>query len=191
MISPVESIDTINNRLKDRMGMFNDGRPKFRLVNANTQTETRFGEWNDFYGHIFLRSWKGVREVPKYPQFKDKWILEQLVPNPHHDVYGVLMTYEPFYVFQDKDGNPLAPEWNVIQFILHALLNGVQQEDWADWFDQENQRAAGDVKYFEAVLDNEGRTPLFAEENAVFLDSTKQKGVTDGISGVSGSKKSE
>ena len=115
-----ESVDTLNTRLTTLYGRSPDGRPIYRLVYSTTQLEKRWGEFEDYYGKIFLRRFSGVREVPKYPYCKDRWVLEVLLPvyNPEiyqSDLYG---SYEPLWVFQDKNGNFLQPIWKAVELII-------------------------------------------------------------------------
>src|SRR4030095_102950 len=128
MIQPTEPIEVINNRLIDFFGLFED-RPAWRLVFSEDQLEKRLGNFNDYTKEGFLiRSVTEVREVPKYRQWiHEKWVLERLtvVPQFQQDELLVPLSYEPIWVFEDKNGNPLPPIWLAIEFRIQHVY-GVQ-----------------------------------------------------------------
>jgi len=124
-----ESVDTLNKRLTTLYGRNSDGRPVYRLVFSTSQVEKRRGEFEDYYGKIFLRRFVGVREVPKYPYCMDRWVLEILLPIYNPEVFGseVYGSYEPLWVFQDKDGNFLQPIWLAIETIINWNRNLIKK----------------------------------------------------------------
>ena len=115
-------IDIINKRLVNVYGKSLDGRANYRLVWSDSQFETRVGDFSEYYGDIFVRNYKGAKEVPKYNYIKERWILEKLeyISNPEI-LTSNNGTYEPIWVFQDKNGNYLDPIWRAVEFILDAL----------------------------------------------------------------------
>jgi hypothetical protein len=116
----------INRRLKDNYGMsaLHPDKPKYRVVWSTGLTEKRFGEFNDFYGDIFVRSVKAIREVPKYPFDRDRWILERYVraPNPELDHDGT-DRYEAIWTFKGPDGEFLPLNYKAIEIIINILEN--------------------------------------------------------------------
>lgn len=181
----------LNRKLADR-GRSLDGRPIWRIVWSTSQREMRRGKFSDFYGSIFLREVEEVRNVPKYWYSKDRWVLERLTylpPNAsiHHELISQTSTldiqapvyngtYEPIYVFEDKDRNPLPLHELVVEAIMHALEFGkrVHLTD-SDFRDEYFKATDLEAEYFEEQLNDFGRSPLFAFENSVFLDSQKQR----------------
>lgn len=143
-----ESVDTLNLRLSDLYGRSAEGRPYYRLVFSTSQTEKRRGEFEDYYGKIFLRRFVGVREVPKYSYAKDRWILEVLLPIKNSEIFGseYFGSYEPLWVFQDKDGNFLQPNWKVIEIIIHWNHNrevkspADMERDEEAWYAKQEQQ---------------------------------------------------
>lgn len=110
----------INDWLFQSQGVTPAGGPKFKLVWSDNETELRKGEFNEFYGSIFLRSFSGIKEVPKYSYIQERWILEMWIPYankelPESENKG---TYEPFWVFSDKKGNYLRPTMKAVQFLV-------------------------------------------------------------------------
>lgn len=115
-------IDELNRRLKTLYGCELDGRPKFRIVWSEDQYEYRKGIFENWYGSIFLSREECVKEVRKYSYIKDRWILEKLIlasnpelPNSRNG------SYEPVFVFQNKDGVYLEPIWAAIELLMYAL----------------------------------------------------------------------
>lgn len=115
----------INKILKNfGINQLDPKQPMFRLVWSEFQKENRLGEFNEYCGPIFIRTFTGVKEVPKYNYIKDRWILEQWYPPAisynkelPESRYG---SYEPIYVFEDKDGNRLPLNQTVVEMIIYA-----------------------------------------------------------------------
>jgi hypothetical protein len=120
-ISQQSYADTINLRLKDSGTNLTD-QPLYRLVWSDNELEFRRGIFREFVGNIFVRETVGVKQVPKYSYIKARWILERWIPpdacyNPEipNSQWG---SYEPIYVFQDKNGNSLPFSEKVVYFII-------------------------------------------------------------------------
>jgi hypothetical protein len=151
----------------------------------------RKGKFSDFYGNIFLRETEEVREVPKYWNNPNRWVLERLTFLPpsaaiHREIVATKElditkptlngSYEPIYFFQDKHGNPLqVTEW-ALEAVMYNLEFGARVKD-SDSTMRDKYMAETDAEaaYFEQELAEMGRSPLFAFENSVFLDSTKRR----------------
>ena len=120
------TVDFINECLKVYgHNQYDD--PIFRVVFSDNQIEKRQGIFNDYYGSIFIRTVREIREVLKYPWIKRKWILERWAPGEisyHKDLVteknGV---YVCVYVFQDVNCNYLPPLLKVCEIIIKSLLN--------------------------------------------------------------------
>jgi len=149
------------------MGIDFDGRAMFRIVWADEQLEKRRGSWDIYYaGVIYLRTETGVKEVPKYPYFKGCWVLEKLETFRHPDViYDKPKGYEPFFVFKDKDGNPLPVNRRVVEFICRSILEGPEKVDP----DDEQKELLSEIDYFADYLEDLGRPSLFAADNSTFV----------------------
>lgn len=158
-------VELINKNLKKLHGTDFTDRPIFRVVWAPSQTEKRVGEFNEFYGSIFVRTSFGMHERKKYPWVGERWVLEKLVTarvdwlpesaNGH---------YEPIWVFEDSEKNYLAPKWFAIEFLLNQLMNktiltpGDMRRDDEDKFQKE-------IEYFEDVI-SEHTSPLMSALHA-------------------------
>jgi hypothetical protein len=170
----MERIDTLNERLAERFGKFDDGRPWYKLVWTTDQTEIRRGNFNEFYGNIFLRSEINVvKEVPKYYIGRDRWALEKLffsIDNPEL-VNAGKGTYEPIWIFQDKDENYLHPIWPAIELIVKAAEGQLSEKlQPSDYKEEDAKKLIEEIRYFEDVIENEAS--LFAFKDSVAIGKT-------------------
>jgi len=98
------------------------GKPIFRLTWANDQFEMREGTYNEFRGDLFVRTVYGVKKTPKYPYFKDIWVLEQYF-GPERCATEQIKDhngYECIYAFRDAKGNWLPLNLRVVELIMKA-----------------------------------------------------------------------
>lgn len=120
-------MEEINKFLENTYGKNLFGQPIFRIVFSADQQEKRLGKFAEHYGKIFLREFTGVREVPKYPWIKDRWVLERWAP-------GVLAytpeiigseagTYEPVQVFEHENGSPVPVTRRILTEIIWNLFH--------------------------------------------------------------------
>lgn len=150
--------DTINKYLT-RWGKTLQGDPIMRLVWSDEMLELRFGTFNDYHGSIFLRQFTGVREVPKYPWVKSRWVLERWYPpniayNPElpESVKG---SYEPVYVFQDRHDKALPLSLRVVELICEHMFNcPPDKESIKEGHEQEEaRRDKAETNYLEDGLE--------------------------------------
>jgi|ERR1035437_4046659 hypothetical protein len=122
------AIEKINDWLKEFGGENPQAEPFFRIVWSNDQYEIRNGEFNIFSGMLFLRTEIGDKLVRKYNYIHERWILEKWFPQSlvrNTETPAVTNgDYEPFYVFQDKNGNYLFPTLKVVEFIFYSMMHG-------------------------------------------------------------------
>lgn len=111
----------INERLEKLYGQHINASDKamFRLILATGVTEKRYGV---FEGHtesgIYVGTETGIKEVLKYAWAQGSYVLERLVPNPHTDIVGEPMSYEPLWVF-DKDKEVT---WKWVEIVLYSYF---------------------------------------------------------------------
>jgi hypothetical protein len=105
----------------------------YRLIWSDSILEHRKGTFNEFTeSGLFIRTFTGVKLLPKYNYIKDRWILEKWAPgsitrnNETPDAYNG--DYLPVYVFEDGDGNYLPPTRKVLEFILSALDGRIKRD---------------------------------------------------------------
>ena len=178
-----EPLKQLNKFLADKYGTYLDGRAWFRVVFANSQTELRRGLYEDFYGPIFIRQRFEVRETPKYPIFKDCYVLEKLIRLDSHHLELLKkeivlideFTYECVWAFYDKDDKPLPVHRKILDFLIHSLLWPIEKPKITSaneqyYKDLEMEREYKEyLDYFEDKL----QSPLFEDKRGVFIDSTK------------------
>ena len=113
----------INQRLKDIYGYspLDGTKAKYRVVWSTGLTEKRHGTFNDYYGHIFVRSVVATREVPKYPYDKDRWVLERYIRTGDRPELDGTDHYEPMWTLKDAEGGFLPLNWKAIEIIVNAL----------------------------------------------------------------------
>jgi hypothetical protein len=196
MITDKVIIDSINATLLERYRVL-DGRPIYRIVWSDDQMELRKGNYNEFYGHIFLRNYTAIKWIKKYWNYNTpRWVFEKLVFIAGNKALKEMQdelvqsgngTYEPIYSFVDKDENPLPVVWEVVEFMLWKLHNPAGVNPSLAKAAVEAEEAA-EVKYFEDQLHEGERSPLFVWENSAFVSTNqlrfKQEYVEKGISGV-------
>lgn len=123
-----------NARLIERYGIYEDGKPRFRVVWSTDEKEKRVGEHEEYYNEIFVRKFFGVAEYPKYSFCPDRWVLEMRVPT-HNPELTEQNSYEPLWVLQDKNGNYLPLNWDAIEIIIQAL-NRRPKRTMMNWKDE-------------------------------------------------------
>lgn len=139
-------VEIINRELDKLYGHDLLGRPTFRLTFSEKEHEKRLGEHVTMYGHVFVRSWVGVRDAPKYAYLEPQWILEKLVFMPVKElVESNNGHYECIYGFRG-----LKPHLWVCQVIIRQLLFGSKfsKDDW------EKMDKAEKDRYKSFVLDH-------------------------------------
>lgn len=154
-------VNNINKRLQTVHGVNDYGQPMFRIVFSDDQLEKRFGKYAEFYGPIFIREFSGLRENKKYWYIQHKWVLERWMPSL--SVYDRMIpgtsegSYEPIYVFQDANGNPLPVVEEVANRVIHTLFNPKLPGDRAsDLKAEEEKEMTEEIKHFEDVIADAG-----------------------------------
>ncbi len=118
-----ETIESINYKLEKEFGRYLDDRPNFRVVFSEDQYEKRL---TDFTDEGFELIHPEVRLLPKYKQFiHEKYILERLVPISGETDLVSKISYEPAWVFQDKDGNYLPPFFEGCKFVIESIFAAI------------------------------------------------------------------
>ena len=148
------TISSINKILLLRYGFDYMKRAIFRIVWSSDQLETRFGEHEVYYGSIYLRTDNGVFTVHKYQFVTDRWILERLFPN-NREVTGIMsdITYEPLFVFEDKNGAPLEVNERAANFLCWHAMN--PKRSYRNFDDEERKSMEKEVEFINDYLNNE------------------------------------
>lgn len=155
MISPSEPLHVINNRLRDRFGLIENGMTRWRVSWSTDQFEKR---WVSELSGIVL-AYPEVREMPKYPMNQDFFVLERVIPTFGNTELIEAFSYEPIWFFKDKDDNPLPPKWTAIEFIIHQINEQVMNAGHGPKYKQANEteeeRELKVKKIYEALYGNE------------------------------------
>ena len=115
-----ESIESINKKLSEEFGTEFGNAPKFRVVFSEDQYEKRMTSYTAEGLELAVPE---VRLLPKYKQWiREKFILERLVPVVGETDLVTKISYEPAWVFQDKNGNYLPPFFEGCRFVVESLF---------------------------------------------------------------------
>lgn len=119
-IQPLETLEVLNKRLKDNFGLFEDGRPNWRLVWSTEELENRLSYFTKD-GFELLTPIMQLQK--KYPFSQDRYILEHLVPVSQTNIKDLTTktSYEPLWTFQDENDNPTQPFWDVIELLIKQV----------------------------------------------------------------------
>lgn len=106
----MESIEVLNERLINVYGRYLDYQPLFRLVYSEDIKTIR----DNAHG------WP--EELPKYPWLTNKYILEGLKETGSliNGKIEQVIDYEPMWVFEDRHGNALPLDWEMIEAIMES-----------------------------------------------------------------------
>jgi len=166
----------VNDLLASELGPSPFGVPNFRIIWSTNLTEKRFGTFSDFYGKIFVRQVTEVRDVLKYPFDQDRWILERVQSSVGNKELMGDYSYEPIYVFKDEHGLYLPLARRPVEVLIHRIKNPLTPSQIKAVLEKrlEDEEEA-EVEAFLAIIQEAGRSPMFAYEDSVFMDSTKRK----------------
>jgi hypothetical protein len=132
----MESISTLNDRLKEYFGTSDDDQPIFRIVWADEQTEKRRVSFTDAGVELLYPE---VREVRKYPYIQHFYVLERLVVVPDMNLYELpttKMSYEPVWTYRNERG-PVRPVWTATKFVIDTLYAALGKSSLAKYVDSE------------------------------------------------------
>jgi len=143
----METVETLNTRLVEHFGIDSDtSRPMFRIVWAPEQTEKRLMEVTDS-GMLLLTP--EVREVRKYPFFKNMYVLERLVVVPEmqqKELADVKLSYEPIWTYKDAHDNPMVPRWDVTKIVIDVLYAAMGKKSLHKYVDPESTEEGREAK---------------------------------------------
>jgi len=157
-----DAVKHINKWLKGQYGSDLLNRPIFRIVWSEDELEKRAGTFEDFYGSILCRTWKGVRECKKYgaATYKERFILEKLIFGiDNQEIWGETKngTYEPVWVFRGPGDTYQVPTLKATEFVLRMLLGDKEKRTQKDVDYDEAQSLQEDIETaYEALGGPEG-----------------------------------
>jgi|ERR1035437_1380703 hypothetical protein len=124
-----EEISDINKKLLEEFGseLSCGNLPRFRVVFSEDEYEKR---WTDFNDDGFELLKPEVRELPKYKQWiRAKYILERLVPVVGETDLVTRISYEPAWVFEDKNKNYLPPFFEGCKYVIESMNQAMGRKD--------------------------------------------------------------
>jgi len=129
-----ESIESINEKLLSMYGTNFGKSPKFRVIFSEDQYEKRLTDYSD---EGFQLIFPEVRLLPKYKQWvREKYILERLIPVIGETDLVTKVSYEPLWVFQDKNGSYLPPFFEGCKFVIDNLYAIMSQTSFIKYKDK-------------------------------------------------------
>lgn len=151
-------------RYLEQQGRSINGKLLYQLTWSGNAFELRRGVFNDFYGDIFVREFRGVRLVPKYPYIESRWILEKYFP-PSVAFSEALPesnegSYEPIFVFQDKNGNPLPVVLKVVEMLINYDRNQSKPSSVQRASEAKEAFEKLEEKEFNDILDSIDTSPI-------------------------------
>lgn len=181
----MENIKRLNKKLDETYGRSDDGRPFFRLSWSDSQTEKRFGTFREWLGSgknaIFLREYTGLEERRKYPDIRERWILEKLIfPSSLgiHDWDLINGSYEPVWTFEGPNESYQKPEWWACEMICKIAIYGPEKRlTQTDYIEQEEKEFDKAVARNFDILQNDEPDLINAIKHgeAVFVPSSFEK----------------
>ncbi len=169
----LEVVKEINKNLIRDFGYFESRIPLFRLVYANHDlTEVRQGEYNEFYGDIFLRKTIGTEKTEKYNYLSNVWVLErQFGFNDESVKQGD--GYEPIFVFYvPRTQQYLVPRYDVAKIYSLGSLVAVPRKNAKQLISDERIHKDRVIEKRVEVMEQEStwQMNLFRNREAVILD---------------------
>ncbi len=172
-----EKVETINRQLVDLFGIDTiTGKPIWRVVWSEDQFEKRLMDVTDEGLSLITPQ---VREVPKYRQWiTQKYVLERLVLVPEinaGELPASKQSYEPIFVFMDKNGDYLPPKIQAAKFVIDAIYELQGRNTFAKYRDPINNIE----EYREARRKeiDKIQAELFGDETAVTDALTRKEGI--------------
>jgi hypothetical protein len=121
-------IEIVNQRLLDYYGRGLQDLPKYRIVWSSNEYEVRTGIYAKYTtAGIYLGEEKKTVRVKKYPMWDGFWILEYIQPNLANPELKANWSYEPIYIFKDRQSTPLPLDWHVIEAIVNFHRKGMSK----------------------------------------------------------------
>lgn len=154
-----ETIESINYKLEKEYGKAFNEQPNFRVVFSEDQFEKRLTNYSDTGFELLVPE---VRLLPKYRQYiHAKYVLERLIPVVGETDLMTQISYEPAWVFQDKDGGYLPPFFDGCRLVIDSLY-------------AQMDRHSGFVRYKDESVSPEARKQkLLDVQKELFGDETE------------------
>lgn len=172
-----ENLETINQFLADNFGIdTDDSEPIWRVVWSDDQREMRETLHTD--SGIELLS-PEVRELPKYPWIKHAYVLERRVVVPDINLKELPATkksYEPIWVFLDRNGIPLRPTIQAAKFVVDTVYAAQGKSSMAKYKDPEAGLSPEESYDRQQARIDKIQEELFGDESSLGGETHKASG---------------
>lgn len=139
-----EPIESINQQLIDHFGIDTiTSQPIFRIVWAADQLEKRMSKFTRTGIELIHPM---LMELPKYNQndldYKERYILERLVlvPDINSIELPTRMSYEPLWVFRDRNNNYLPPRFDASKMVIDVMYAALGKQSLAKYKNPEEDQ---------------------------------------------------
>lgn len=161
-----EPIEVLNERLVEYFGKdTNTNRPIWRIVWSDDQLEKQLLNYTPEGLELIHPQWY---EVPRYKMIgvHSRYVLERyvIVPERHAHEMTVKLSYEPMWVFEDKNGFPLPPKWEACKHIIDTVYLAIGKEVKAKYRDPDSGKSPKELIGEEAERIKAIETDLFGNE---------------------------
>lgn len=157
-----KDIELMNRWLERDYGYFEATYPLFRISWSEDQFEKRMV---DYSPEGLLLAKPIIQERPKYRQWlHNKYILERIIPVPPIADLVDKTSYEPIWVFENKDGDSLPPNYIVCKIVIASLHAATAKAVGAKYLDP---RTRPEFKAEEAMRLQQLQEELFGNETPV------------------------
>lgn len=115
-----ETIQVLNQRLKDYFGLFDGLQANYRIVWSDDQYENRRVAFTPEGLELIHPE---IREVRKYSYIRERFLLEKLISVAEMQTEELIdkLSYECIWNFEDHNGFPLPPKWEAIELIINTI----------------------------------------------------------------------
>lgn len=175
----MDRVESINESLRDLYGIDTEtGKPIFRVVWAPEQTEKRLTKHTDSGIELLNPE---VRELPKYQWIPDAYVLERLVLVPDiskKELPTSHQSYEPLWVFIDKNGFPVPPILQACKFVVDCLYSALGKKNLAKYKKEQDPAITNAQEAYESnkkELD-ELQNSLFGDESGLNQETINASG---------------
>ena len=175
------TLQEANKFLDDTYGRRDPLYPRFRIVLSGEIHEKQV-VYDTYYtddGQPISEGNRRVELCPKYPWITgNKFIFEVHCPTEHPDIVDHAGNYEPSYIFEDKDGNALPLDRDMIQLWAKGLSEHVVPKTPGQLQSEyEAKMEKAKELEFQMLDDAVPYIPsLMKMGEGVFVDSTKRYG---------------
>lgn len=138
-----QEVAELNQQLIDHFGIDTvTGKPMWRVSWSNDQYEKRL---TDRTPEGLSLLYPEVKELPKYPWIKDRWILERLVLIPDVNIAEIpseKQSYECMWKFEDRFENALPPTFWASKFVVDTIYAAMGKSSLVKYVDEEAKNPA-------------------------------------------------